>query len=95
VFWGETLGKVVKLESKQRAEQEVYTRLQSREATTGARRDSSLTPELKAFIDRVVVPILVKSYIEKLQNEKSVACSVGKASSCGLMPSAPQAEVAR
>ena len=30
-----------------------------------------LTPELKRFIDRVVVPILVKGYVEKLQNEKS------------------------
>jgi hypothetical protein len=34
---------------------------------------SPLTPRLKGFIDRVVVPILVKSYIEKLQNEKSDA----------------------
>jgi hypothetical protein len=34
---------------------------------------SHLTPELKGFIDRVVVPILVKGYVEKLQNEKSVA----------------------
>jgi hypothetical protein len=28
-----------------------------------------LTPELKGFIDRVVVPILVKGHVEKLQNE--------------------------
>jgi hypothetical protein len=30
-----------------------------------------LTPKLKGFIDRVVVPILVKGYVEKLQSEKS------------------------
>jgi len=30
-----------------------------------------LTPKLKGFIDRVVVPILVKGFVEKLQNEKS------------------------
>jgi hypothetical protein len=36
---------------------------------------SRLTPELKGFIDRLVVPILVKGYVEKLQNEKSVADS--------------------
>lgn len=28
---------------------------------------SSLTPELKEFIDRVIVPILVKQYLEESQ----------------------------
>jgi hypothetical protein len=32
---------------------------------------SRLTPELKGLIDRVVVPILVKGYVEKLENEKN------------------------
>jgi hypothetical protein len=38
-----------------------------------ASEPTPLTPKLKGFIDRVVVPILVKGYVEKLQNEKSVA----------------------
>jgi hypothetical protein len=40
-----------------------------------------LTPELKGFVDRVVVPILVKGYVEKLQNEKLVAGSDKNAAS--------------
>lgn len=55
---------------------------------------SPLTPELKAFIDRCVVPILVKTYIETMQSEKTVAHFSENTSSCDSMtPSAPQAEV--
>lgn len=32
---------------------------------------SLLTPEMKSFVDRILVPILVKSYIEMLESEKS------------------------
>jgi hypothetical protein len=56
---------------------------------------SRLTPELKGFIDRVLVPILVRGYIEKRREEKSVAEEGENAASCGLMPSAPQAEATR
>lgn len=34
-----------------------------RASRRGARQESPLTPELKDFIDRVVVPILVKEYL--------------------------------
>lgn len=36
-------------------------------APSEALEPSRLTPELKEFIDRVVVPILVKSYLETLE----------------------------
>lgn len=41
-------------------------------------QSTPLTPKLKGFIDRVVVPILVKGYVEKLQNEKSDDSSLEK-----------------
>jgi len=47
---------------------------------------SRLTPELKGFIDRVVVPILVSAYVEKLQDEKELAESEQKRPSCDPMP---------
>jgi hypothetical protein len=53
-----------------------------------------LTPKLKGFIDHVVVPILVKGYVEKLQNEKSVAES-GDATTCEPMTNASHIEVPR
>jgi hypothetical protein len=56
---------------------------------------SRLTPELKGFIDRVVVPILVASYVEKLQDEKAVAECGEKANMCKLVNEAPQIEIAR
>jgi hypothetical protein len=34
---------------------------------------SPLTPDLKGFIDRVVVPILVQSYLAEMQSEKKIA----------------------
>jgi hypothetical protein len=46
---------------------------------------SRLTPELKGFIDRVVVPILVSTYVEKLQDEKELAESEQKRPSCDPM----------
>jgi hypothetical protein len=56
---------------------------------------SRLTPELKGFIDRIVVPILVKGYVENLQNEKAVAESGENATTCEPMTNAPQIEVPR
>ncbi len=52
------MGKVVKLESKQRSLVPQCTRLQSRRGR--ALEPSPLTPELKEFIDRAIVPVLVK-----------------------------------
>jgi hypothetical protein len=45
---------------------------------TTTTEQTSLTPTLKGLIDRVVVPILVKGYVERLQNERSVAESGAK-----------------
>jgi hypothetical protein len=56
------VGKVLKLEAKRRAAAAPCRRLQARPRR--APTDSPLTPELKGFIDRVVVPILVKETLE-------------------------------
>jgi hypothetical protein len=56
---------------------------------------SPLTPKLKGFIDRVVVPILVKGYVEKLQNEKSAAESGENAATSALTIEAGKLEVPR
>ena len=71
MFLGETLGKVVKLESKSQTAPEFRRRLQigSRQMVT---QDSPLTPELKAFIDAAIVPLLVKQYLE-LDRENDLA----------------------
>jgi hypothetical protein len=72
---GETLGKVVKLESKNQAPAAPCTHLQS-----GLRRqagkDSPLTPELKEFIDRAIVTILVKEYLAVTVAENDLADEV-------------------
>ena len=54
------MGKVVKLEPRCR-EAAPCTRLRSKPRPQ--RASSPLTPDLKDFIDRVVVPILVKEYL--------------------------------
>lgn len=87
------MGKVVKLESKNRAPAAPCTRLQSRRGS--AREDSTLPPELKGFIDRVVVPILVQTYLSELRNEKQIAENGAGMASCELMPDSPEAEVAQ
>jgi hypothetical protein len=56
---------------------------------------SPLTRQLKGFIDRVVVPILVKGYVEKLQNEESVAESGENTTSSAPMTEARKVEVPR
>lgn len=57
---------------------------------------SPLTPELKGFIDRVIVPILVQSYLAEMQSEKKIAERPAVVASCELMSDAvPQAEAVR
>ncbi len=61
------MGKVVKLESKQqpsaaRTHPRVHTR--SQRASPEA---SPLTPELKDFIDRAIVPVLVKQFLAEIK----------------------------
>jgi hypothetical protein len=65
------VGKALKLESK-RISIAKCIRLLSRPRPQ-VREASRLTPELKEFIDRVVVPILVQTYLSELQNEKQIA----------------------
>lgn len=71
------MGKVVKLESKRIAAAQCI-RLQS-----GPRRqageDSPLTPELKEFIDRAMVPILVKEYLAVTADEIELANAAPRA----------------
>ena len=38
-----------------------------------AQSASPLTPELKDFIDRAIVPILVRQYLEEEENKKPLA----------------------
>ena len=59
------MGKVVKLESKRTASASC-TRLQTHEA-------SPLTAEMKEFIDRAIVPVLVKQYVALVGLENDVA----------------------
>lgn len=57
---------------------------------------SLLTPELKGFIDRVIVPILVQSYLAEAQSEKEIAERPAVVASCELMSDAvPRAEAVR
>ncbi len=47
------------------------------------RRDSPLTPELRAFIDTIVVPILVREYVAEIERENDLALRTPKmAQSC-------------
>ena len=55
------MGKVVKLEPHN---------LQSGQRR--ARAKSPLTPELKGFIDRVIVPILVRDYLSGIDHKKQI-----------------------
>ena len=59
------MGKVLKLEAKRPTAASQHTRRGQ------AREGSSLTPELKEFIDATIVPILVKEYLA-LENELAV-----------------------
>jgi len=73
------VGKVHKVEAGHQATTVACGRLQC--APPGREPDglSPLTPELKGFIDLVIVPILVKEYLATTESEIDLAChdSVG------------------
>jgi hypothetical protein len=52
-----------------------------------------IEPDLKAFIDRVVIPILVREFLAGPQGEKKIAKMSPDVASCAVTPSA--VEVAR
>ena len=68
------MGKVVKLEPHN---------LQSGQRR--ARAKSPLTPELKGFIDRVIVPILVRDYLSGVAQEKEITDGGEGVASCNSM----------
>jgi len=47
-----------------------------------AKKESPLTPEMKGFIDRVAVPILVEWYLADLQKQKQIAENAKGMASC-------------
>jgi hypothetical protein len=57
-------------------------------------RQSPLTAELKGFIDRVIVPILVRDYLSGSVQEKQIAQAREGVASCESMVT-PNAESAR
>jgi hypothetical protein len=65
------LGNLLKLEPKQRGPATHCRRVQS--SRHPALKDSPLTPELKEFIDRAIVPILVKEYLAVTNLENGLA----------------------
>lgn len=88
------MGKLLELDAKQAAAS-FYGRAQ-----LGSRpqrcEPSHLTPELKGFIDRVIVPILVQGYLAEMQGEKEIAERPAVVASCELMSDAvPRVEAVR
>jgi len=65
------MGKVLKLGAKRLAAGAQCVRLQSDRRQ--ARENSPLTPELKEFIDRAIVPVLVKQYLAVTEGEDNLA----------------------
>jgi hypothetical protein len=57
-----------------------------------APKDSALTPELKRFIDRVIVPILVRDYLSAIAQEKQIADGREGVASCETTTVSPDAE---
>ena len=87
------MGKVVKLESKRIADAHCI-RMQSRRRPQ-TQEASPLTPELKGFIDRVIVPILVRDYLSGIAQEKQIADGREGVASCESMTVSPNAEGTR
>jgi len=88
------VGKVLELDTTQVAAAS-YSRVQPGPRPQRC-EPSLLTPELKGFIDRVIVPILVQSYLAEMQSEKKIAERPAVVASCQLMSdSVPQAEAVR
>jgi hypothetical protein len=54
--------------------------------------EPALTPQLKDFIDRVVVPLLVREY---LAAKKQIAQNTEAVASCELMTDTPDVEAGR
>lgn len=67
------MDKVAKLESKPLTAPGGRTRLQSRPVRAGVSKASPLTPALKDFIDRAIVPVLVKRYLALADGENELA----------------------
>jgi len=59
------------------------------------RGQSPLTPELKGFIDRVIVPILVRDYVSSIDQKKQIADGHEGVASCESMTVSRDAEVVR
>lgn len=59
------MAKVAKLESKRIAI--------ARSGRVQSRKDSPLTPALKEFIDRAIVPVLLKQYLAVAEGENDLA----------------------
>lgn len=88
------MGKLLELDAKQAAASS-YGSVQ-RGPRPQRCEASLLTPELKGFIDRVIVPILVQSYLTEMQSEKEIAERPAVVASCELMSDAvPRAEAVR
>jgi hypothetical protein len=54
------------------------------------RRQSPLTPEMKAFIDRAIVPILVKEYLALTELENELAMKPPRERHSASRTSAPR-----
>ena len=88
------MGKLLELDAKQAAASS-YGRKQLGPRSQRC-EPSLLTPELKGFIDRVIAPILVQSYLGEMQSEKEIAERPAVVASCELMSDAvPRAEAVR
>lgn len=88
------MGKLLELDAKQAAASS-YGRVKLGPRSQRC-EPSLLTPELKEFIDRVIVPILVQSYLAEMQSEKEIAERPAVVASCKLMSDAvPRAEAVR
>ena len=59
-------------------------------AKTARSKVDSIDPKLKAFIDRVVVPILVQEYLEMLERENHVADAAGEVALYSVSPVVPK-----
>ena len=80
------MGKLLELDAKQAAASS-YGREQLGPRSQRC-EPSLLTPELKGFIDRVIVPLLVQSYLAEMQSEKEIAERPAVVASCELMSDA-------
>ena len=64
--------------------------LAAKPAGTSRSKTESIDPKLKAFIDRVVVPILVQEYLEMLERENHLADTAGEVALYSVSPIVPK-----